>query len=470
MALRTSAVAGFGLLAALASRPAFAVESCSARISQKTGAVLVNAFGVVGTPTWSGSTGTAGIAFADGDTCAVGDRVRRCHLGEPGTLAEMTPPAECRVCVHDDGAPCCAFLKGCTPGPRLRDASFAANDPRVCQGGGATDPACGPVGAWERTNGLVGLGYVLPADLVVLEADGTARVTSREINGALRCTDAIYTKGAGSEIVFDSARSGPRVIRFRLPETDVLELSDADAHTASFVRRDSPPVELTCRTLQVVSRLDGLRLPDFGTGLAFDGTLLWYTAENGEEVSVDPNTGAAGPSLSLPGRVQAAQGPTFWMTDSSATRSEAVRMDFAGVPLDVVTTPGAPGDAPFVLAIAFDAVNDRAFLATTSPTGETHPLLPVLTGVEPDQFQLGQDAGQDLSGLAFDGASLWAMTRSRHMVRVDPASGLARETFITPGDDTAFVAVAAVNGDLFLVGAAFGGQQPPSGAIFRVRQ
>jgi len=109
----------------------FAVDKCQAKVNTKTGALEVSAAHVGANPRWGGDAGAVNVAFADVGTCFAGGKLSKCHLGAPGTLAERTPPEGCIVYVNDGGTPCAALIKGCTPGARMRNASFTAlNDSR----------------------------------------------------------------------------------------------------------------------------------------------------------------------------------------------------------------------------------------------------------------------------------------------------------------------------------------------------
>jgi hypothetical protein len=126
----------FALVVFLAPTSASAVKSCRTKIVSRTGAVFVVAGGVGADVRWGSFSGfnpaTQGVPFFDQATCCAGGSCSKCHLGAPGTLAERTPPATCQLCLTElvGGTECCSILKSCSPGIRLRDASFAANDPR----------------------------------------------------------------------------------------------------------------------------------------------------------------------------------------------------------------------------------------------------------------------------------------------------------------------------------------------------
>jgi hypothetical protein len=375
--------------------------------------------------------------------------------------------------VHDgDDAPCCAFIRGCTPGPRLRDASFAAGDPRVCQGLGAADPACGPVGIWERTNGLMLLGYVGGVDLMVLNADGTATVSARP-DASVVCARALHTKGAGNDVILESSASGSgsaKLFQFRTPAENQLDLVDSAGNVISFARQDAVPSGLGCSELQVLARFSNLPETRGSGGLAFDGTALWYSDLNEQEVSVDPSTGAPGATLDLPGVIAAAAGQSFWMTDVDPSRDEDVTLTARnGAVLDVVTTPVVAGDSPSVKGVAVDPQSDRIFLSTFAQDA-TNPLLAARTAGEPDTFATLGDLGRDLFSIAFDGTDIWALAfRSNNLVRVDAQTGAATQTFLLPSSLVRWTGVTAANGDLFVVGIELTAQFEQHGVLIRVR-
>ncbi len=467
MALRNLVVGTLAVLA-LAPHTARAMDRCTARVNPKSGAVEVNALGVGGSPTWSGSPAEAGVGFADASTCIAGARARRCHLGATGSLAAITPPVECRVCVHDGGAtPCCAVLRGCTPGPRLRDASFVADDPRVCQGLGAADPACAPIGIWQQPSAPGeprGLGSI---ELLELDGDGRAAVASHDDNGAVRCSRALFTKGAGDQIALDLGGRGASLFRFRRPDADTLDLSDAAATALHFVRRDAVPDDLLCRDVDSIARIDGLPRPSLFTGIAFDGTSFWYTQDDGTTVPIDEASGTAGAPIGLPGVVQAADGTTLWMTGTNdANRGEIERVRRDATVVDVVTVPG--GNDAIVSGVAVDAAGHRLLLATAADGGRVHPLLSVDADAEPDVFLASVDVRQELRSLVFDGRDVWAVQDDGRLFRIDPSSGTIRETYLLPGGSVRWQAITLVRGDLTVLGTDFGGGAT-TGVILRIR-
>ena len=114
---------------------ALAAEDCQVQIDPKTGAIEVSARRVGANPRWSIAPDGTKLAFADEANCFDAEKgeLEKCHLGTPGTLAAITPPPACSLCVSDNGlGSCCvSHIKGCTPGVRTGDASLNTYDPRL---------------------------------------------------------------------------------------------------------------------------------------------------------------------------------------------------------------------------------------------------------------------------------------------------------------------------------------------------
>lgn len=112
---------------------ASAVDKCDARVDKKSGHLLVSASGVGANPAWGADAAAVNVAFSD-LTCfdVAKQTLTKCLLGAADTLAARTPPEGCMLYLTDDGDTVCkVFIEGCTPGARLRDASFTEpNDPR----------------------------------------------------------------------------------------------------------------------------------------------------------------------------------------------------------------------------------------------------------------------------------------------------------------------------------------------------
>jgi hypothetical protein len=119
----------FGMAAATltVALPAHAINKCKVKVD-KTGVITVDASGVSGTLLWGSEAGAENAAFFNAGTCVTGAKAKRCQLADPGTLDARTPPAGCTIYLNDDAAPCSAWIRGCTPGPRESGQASAFAD------------------------------------------------------------------------------------------------------------------------------------------------------------------------------------------------------------------------------------------------------------------------------------------------------------------------------------------------------
>jgi hypothetical protein len=91
------------------------------------------------------------------------------------------------------------------------------------------------------------------------------------------------------------------------------------------------------------------------------------------------------------------------------------------------------GDQIGVRAIAFDAASAFLWLHGTSVSGQGR-LLSVDPSGEPDVLLAGFDLDAFLTGLAFDGTSLWAVNfGGQSIVRIDPVLGPGDGQLRDPG-------------------------------------
>lgn len=114
--MRNRWLAGLLVLLGYVGSPAWALDTCSAKITRSNGVIRVNATGVSGTFQWGTEQGVTPNAFAN--VCVNGSSARNCEVGAVGTLERITPPASCIMFVADATSECSAYLRGCTPGVR----------------------------------------------------------------------------------------------------------------------------------------------------------------------------------------------------------------------------------------------------------------------------------------------------------------------------------------------------------------
>jgi hypothetical protein len=470
-------------LALALAGPAHAAVRCKARANPKTGAVEVSARSLAGAPHWGTTPGGETAAFADASGCG---RVR-CHLGAVGTLAERTPPAECRVCVADAHAGCCALVDGCTPGLRPRDASFPAGDPRLaatlgptnvtCPGatdqtdsdGDGVGDACEPYGIWVHSAGVVAspIRPEAPLDAFTFDPGGAATFAFREQSGALLCGTGTVAKSGRTALVADVSNLDlgegrrPLLFLYGRPAADVLALS-ANGTQATFARAAALGPGQRCDPLNVLARFDGLAVvPADGSGLAFDGTFAWYRDHgSSNDYPVNPATGALGAPI-MPSGVSAysflhaAEGATFWaLCDCSMTLAR--RLTTGGGIADEVDTASL-GQPIQPRAAAFDPVAGVLWVYGFKASSSTARLLSIDSAAEPDVLLGAFDLPVFAKAMTWDGTSLWLLTDfPQRLLQLDPTTVRVVRTLTIPDEVVSWEGIAAAPGGAFhLIGHDF---------------
>jgi hypothetical protein len=460
MGIRGVGVAVLVAALAVAASPASsaAARKCGARANPRSGAIEVKATGVAASPRWGVAPGGATALFADEAACFKRARLKNCHLGAGGTLAEVTPPASCQVCVSDSGPDaCCAFVRGCTPGVRVQDASFAAGDPRFGGGGG-------PQGVWQRASGTLFADQTdAQPDLLALNADSTGSLTLRSADtGVLTCGSLLHAT-AGPSLLLDLTQLslGSRLLLFAQPDGNTLQLRDTAGATAAYGRVAAVPPELQCGTFTVNARFDGLPVvPDGFSGLAFDGTSLWYEQDNtGMVFPINPGTGVLGAPIDLGvasqfTHVHAMQGADFWTHCGCGNNQSAERRTMAAATVDAVNTDTDLSDFIAIDAIAYDTVGNVLYLHGFSFDRGISRLLRVNSNAEPDVLLGAADFSLFLNSMTWDGANLWALVGSspQAVIRIDVNAARAVATFAVPDNSVQWQGIAAVGSQLFLIG------------------
>ena len=434
-----------------------AARRCGARANPKTGAIEVKATGITGSPRWGAVPGGATAAFADETSCLRRGRLQSCRLGAAGSLALVTAPESCQVCVSDGGAEsCCAFVRGCTPGVRVADASFPAGDPRFADADSLS-------GIWQRASGtLFAAQTTSQPESLVLNEDGTGSLNLRQPDsGVLTCGDLLHTRGDVALLLdLSRLRFDSRIVLFGQPDASTLQLRDVAGDTATFTRATA--VGAQCGTFTVNARFDGLPVePDSRSGLAFDGTSLWYEEDNtGLVFPVNPATGVLGLPVDLGvasqfTHVHAMQGTDFWVHCGCGNNQSIQRRTAAGAVVDTVNTEVDLSEFVAVDAVAFDAAGGVLYVHGFSFDLGVSRLLRVNSNAEPDVLLGAVDFPASLISMTFDGASLWAILGfppQQVIARIDVNTARATATFAAPDATVEWQGIAAVGSELFLVG------------------
>jgi len=315
-----------------------------------------------------------------------------------------------------------------------------------------------PTGIWRFTGGTLLGDDAFRPEFLVLNEDGSGRLNLSGGDGpVLSCAPLNHSSAGNGTLVLDDWGFvlETRVYRFALEGDDGLRLVDAVGHTASFDRATAVDADKECGSLVRGALFTGLPQPAQSSGLAFDGSELWYTESNYTDriVSVDPATGSTGAPLTLSNAyVHAAQSADFWTHCNCGGSEEAFRVTRAGQLADEVKTPTELGEEISVEAIAFDAASGALWLHGWNDANQGR-LMKVDAGGEPDVLLQAFDLDASITGMTFAGSSLCGLNvYGQSVVRIDPATGQVTGTFLIPDRSAYWRGIAAVGSQLFLLG------------------
>ncbi len=326
-------------------------------------------------------------------------------------------------------------------------------------GGGGGGGGGGLVGVWEYVSGpafstadFTDEDFAAGPRYLVLESGGGATlVQQEETSQVLRCGRGIFTSTIDSLFLqFDLRFAQPTVVFLREhPSGDTLLLTDSGGGVSTFARSPSLPPAFECGSLTVRAVHPGLpEAPDFFTGLAWDGTSLWFTtAASSDVVPIDRATAVIGAPLSFGFDqyrvVHAAQGADLWVHCACGHGEEARRKTTVGGTVDEVNTASDLGEELSVNAIAYDEGNAVLWLQGSSFSLQSGRIMKVSSDPEPDVLLQTFDFDVRLRGLAWDGTWLWGVTLEQNVVRIDPVSLQAVETFDSPDPDVEWAGIAS---------------------------
>jgi hypothetical protein len=340
---------------------------------------------------------------------------------------------------------------------KLRADACKAGWTQLAVVGGASDPS----GIWQFTGGTLFDATRLEPLYLVLEPNGAGRFNlSGGDGGVLTCGSFNYARGETPTLTMDLESIGyigTRVIRYSLDGAGSLELVGPDGRSAELARADAVAPDADCATLTEVTLFTGLPVPEFWSGLAFDGLELWYEVQNvGEIVPVDPATGLTGTPREFGfgqfDHPHASFGPDLWTHCACGGTQEAGRVTTANTLADEVRTVEELGEELSIRAIAYDPDADFLWLHGTNDEGRGR-LMKVDPSGEPDVLVQAFDVDAFLSGLAFDGASLWGLNWSgQSLARIDPATGRTTGNYKIPNSFARWHGIAVVGTELLLLG------------------
>lgn len=337
-------------------------------------------------------------------------------------------------------------------------------------GGGSTGAAL--VGNWQPGDGDL-FSFLPGADLLVLQLrdDSSGVIVFQEPESkALGCVDLIYTQLSGQTVFIDIETFNEfsafftRSFTFDV-EAGALTLNDSVGRSQTFTKLGEAPAGSQCQRFSGVASItetdDDLA---GGTGLVFDGSLLWFGADGPSAdllVSTDPATGAAGLSVNLPSnisKVQAYDGTRLWFVKSPD--HIASRRDFADAEVDTIDTIVDLSHELSIDSMAWDGTH--LWMTGRGAASNENELLQVNIGTKSLVSQ--QEFALELSAFTWDGASFWGLVDGSPspIIEIDPSTFQVTRTYEIPGHSILFnryEGIAAVGGNLYILAQERSGEQ-----------
>jgi len=239
-------------------------------------------------------------------------------------------------------------------------------------------------GAWQQVAGprfdAPGTGAIEDSGLTLFLDFGAgaaaARSTRDPASGLVHCAPASYGFTADGLLMFSAKPDQVPLFRVERSGRDreTLVLTDVERRSFVFALCAALPDSMVCREPVVVRRFDLPVILDHYTGLAHDGTSLWFTHSDWTSlVAVDPGTGALGAPRPVKARlapvVQSAEDGDLWRLE---TRSYSEAAYLIG-PDETIRNRFDSAEVGFPLAIrglAFDPTSGHVFIHRGSCGGQ----------------------------------------------------------------------------------------------------
>jgi hypothetical protein len=149
------------------------------------------------------------------------------------------------------------------------------------------------------------------------------------------------------------------------------------------------------------------------------------------------------------------QGADFWTHCGCGDSREAQRRTQAGALVDSVDTAADLNAQIIIRAIAYDDAGNVLWLHGSGRNDNVGRFLKVSSNAEPDVLLQQADFPAFLESMTWDGTNVWAIagfTNDEVIAQIDVTTFKAVDTFENPDPSIQWYGIAAVNGNLFLIG------------------
>ncbi|MGI9432870.1 MAG: hypothetical protein ACR2PQ_11685, partial [Myxococcota bacterium] len=271
--------------------------------------------------------------------------------------------------------------------------------------------------------------FEVDVEVLILAEDGNGRIhQSHGAAGVVSCTDFVYARGG--DLVIDTSGDGEdAAIWTHELASGVLSLSDASNASASFSLANAVDPSLDCLPLTELRRLENLPEPRGSSGLAFDGSLLYYL---GQDDLVHPIAAFGGDEL--PGSdlgsfdyVHADGGASLWGHCACGGSPEAVRTTLGGDVLNDVNVEELLGENFSVDTIASDPGTGRIWVTDENRLVEIDGNTQGGAVLSNRAFETGF-----LEAMAFDGTHFWVLTGNGGIAKIEFQTLESEGSFANP--------------------------------------
>lgn len=331
-------------------------------------------------------------------------------------------------------------------------------------------------GVWQYQSGTFyfGLSTAMLPQILNFNANGTGAFhLLHSATRVLACAETLFSDLGNGQMAIDMTplmgfgQGGGSMLQlylYQFTNPNTLVLTDANGNQVTFARVNSIPSEYQCKTFTQGNVFSNLSVrPDDGSGLAYDGSNLYFKDEASDNIyPINPNNGSLGTPIDMNfssgAYVHAMQGNDFWTLCHCGNNEEAYRIPKAApaVTLDTVDTSSVNINEEISIdAATYDQAAAVLWLHGRDDDG-IEKFLKVNSGVEPDVLS-GAPVDFDLrfESMAWDGSNFWALTRiafPQVIVKIDGNTLQTLATYKTPNEMVDWRGIAAVGSNIYLIG------------------